>query len=462
MNKVHAAARAAAARRRRCRATLAAALWAAGAAFPARAMTLNEAFDAALAHDAQYRAALYDRDSAQQGVPIARAQLLPQASLSYSTGEVEGTRSFPNASDQEVTARLQYRSPQAALSLRMPLFNYEAWSRLDQAQAQARGADESLRARGLDLVDRLVQAYLQLVEARAVLALNAAEVLALEEQHRRTEHRLRLGEGTRTDVAQALAELELARVRQAEAHERLALGMARLQRLTGRTPAFVNDVPPDFAPQAVPLTTLRDQTEQALADSPAVRMRLAALDSARFAVRRNQAGHLPRVDAVASVTRSRNESLANLDQTSRLFSVGVQLSVPLFNGGGVDASVRQAELDAARAAEDLRAEQDNLRVELRRLLQSADAAAQRTQALRKAVAASEVALEGATRALAAGLGTQSDVLVARSRLLSARRDLAQAQYEHLMARSRVSVLAGEPMQQVVDRLAAELAVRVDF
>lgn len=427
---------------------------------PARAMSLAEAFAAAQDHDPQYRAAIHERDSMQKNVAIARSGLLPQVNLSYASNDYTGTRSFPGLAEQSVTTRLNYNAPSTQLSVRQPLFNFDAWSRVDQAKAQSRAADATLRARGLDLVDRLVQSYIEVLEARTVLALNEAEVTALEEQLRRTEQRLQRGEGTRTDVAQALAELELTRVRVEEARERMKLGAARLLRLTGRTPAGVDDVPPGFSPQASQPVAYRDWTETALAQSPLLQMRQAVVESARFNVRRNQAGHLPRIDAVASIVRSRNESISNLDQSSNLRSIGVQVQLPLFSGFGVSASVDQAEIEVLRAEEELRNERENLLVEIRRLLQASDAAALRTEALRKAVAASEVALEGATRSQAAGVGTLVDVLAARSRLFSARRDLARAQYDNLQSRGRLLALAGEPMQVLVDRIAAELAVRV--
>lgn len=429
---------------------------------PASAMTLAEAFEAARTHDPQYRAARHELDSVRQGVPIARASLLPQVSLSYSDAHVTGTRRFPNAVGQEVTTRVDYASPQAGLFLRMPLFNYEAWARLEQAGAQAAGAEASHRARGLDLVDRVATAYLATLEARAQVTLAEAELPALDAQLQRARQRLLRGEGTRTEVAVAEATLETARVREVDAREKLMLAMSGLQRLTGAVPEWVRDTAPDFLPRASEPVALRDWTDTALTQNPVLEVRRATIEATRLGVKRNLAGHLPRVDVVASVTRNRNESLSNLDQTSRLMSMGVQLSVPLYSGGGVDASVRQAEYDRLRAEEDLRSERESLTLNVQRLLQLADNAAQRVDALRKAVTASDTALTGLSRAQELGLATQTDVLDGRSRLFAARRDLAQARYEHLIARTRLLVVAGEPMQRIIEQIDALLVERIDL
>lgn len=426
------------------------------------AMTLTEALEAARDHDPQYRAALHELEAARQGVPIARSVLFPQVSLNYGNAGVSGTREFPNGLSQQVTTRVDYETPQTSLNLRMPLFNYEAWSRVDQAAAQTRGAEASFRARGLELAERVATAYLQTLEANAQLSLADTEVLALQGQFLRAEQRFRRGEGTKTDEALALAALEVSKARAGDARERVMLAAARLRRLTGRTPAFVQDIVPEFRPQASAPALLREWTELALTQSPVLEARTIAVDVARFGIRRTQAGHLPRVDLIGSVSRNRNESLANLDQTSNLRSLGIQVSMPLFSGFGVVAATRQAQSEMSRAEQDLRAERENVELEVRRLLQGADSAALRADALRNAVAAGETAVTGATRAQAAGLATQAEVLDARNRLFASRRELAQAQYDHLAARMRMMLLAGEPMQRVIDQIGAQLIDRVEL
>lgn len=429
---------------------------------PTLAMSLAEAFQAARVNEAQYQASGHDVEAARQSVRVARASLLPQVTLNYSHSNVAGTREFANSLNQEVKTRVEYGAPAASLSLRTPLFNAEAWNRLDQVKSQSLGAEANHRARGLDLVDRLAATYLQALLARNTLTLAENERTALEEQVRRTAQRLRRGEGTRTEEAQALASLELARYAELDARDQLTLAASRLRRLTGQPVRWVQDTPEDFA---LPLPQPRDAQawlSVALENSPLVQARRLAVEAARANVRRNQAGHLPRLDLVASLTHNRNESLSNLNQTNNLNSVGVQLSVPLFSGFGTDAGVRQAVAELSRYEEELRNERENVQVEVHRLYRLLDTGVQRIDALRRAVAAGEIAVTGATRAYEAGMGTQVEVLDARSRLLSARRDLAQARNDHLGAYVRLLAVAGEAQQRPVDELERLLSVRADL
>ena len=426
------------------------------------AMTLAEAFEAARAFDPQFRAAAFELDSSRLGVPIARAGLLPQVSLNISTSAVTGNRQFPNSTLQEVTTRVDYTAPQTSLSIRQPLFNYESLSRYRQAEAQTEVAESNYRARGLELVDRLSTAYIQALLAVTALELAQSEVVLLNAQVARAEQRMLRGEGTRTEQAQARAGLEQSRYRVIDATDQLAFAKNRLRRITGQEAGWVRGLSADFRPAPLVPGGLQEWIGLATDQNPTLESRLKTVTVARANVQRNIAGHLPRVDLVASSSKSRNDSIANLNQTNNLTSLGVQISIPLFSGGGVSASVRQSEADQARAEQDARSERENLELEVQRLYMAVSNGVPRIDAQRNVVSANETALLGLTRAQETGLATAVDVLDARSRLFTANRDLVQVRYEYLASRMRLMVVSGMPMQHVIDDLDQFLAVRTDL
>ena len=328
-----------------------------GGVAPVSAMSFAEAFDAAQSFDAQYRAAGYEREAAQLNVPIARSTLLPQVSFNYSNSTVEGTREFPNGLNQPVAVRVDYTAPQASLVLRAPIFNYEAINRFREAQASARGADQVFRAEGLELLNRLGTAYVQLLLSEEALSLNEQQVKAFELQAARAEQRFRRGEGTRTDIAIAQATLDVSRVRVIEAADGLEVARRDLRRIIGQDVPALNRIPGDFTPAPLPQTRLEDWLSIAFRQSPMLRAREEAIEAARFQIERARAGHLPKLDLVGSLSDSRNESLSSLNQGSRLRSIGVQLTVPIFSGFGIQAGVDLAGVNRSRAQEALRAEQ---------------------------------------------------------------------------------------------------------
>lgn len=418
-------------------------------------LSLAQAFEAALQHDADYRAAIHERDAALEGVPIARASLLPAVNLNASVSRVQGQREFPNALNQTVRTQVNYDAPQASLSMRAPLFNLEARRRVDVAQAQADGADAVLRVRSLDLVDRLGAAYLGVLLAQDGLALAQAQLEQAQAQLSRAQQRLARGEGTQLDVSQAGAALDVTQVRVVEATHEVNVAQRALQRVTGLAPMPLHAPSHAMLPVVTTPATLEEWVALSLRQSATLQAREQALAVARSNVDRVRAGHYPRLDAVASLSESRNDSVNNLNQSSRLGAVGLQLSVPLYAGGGVDASVRQALAEQARAEESVRAEREAVELEVQRQYLAVASSANKVKALRVAEASASLALQAASAALDRGLGVTTDVIDAQTRLFAVRRDLAEVGYLHLLAHLRLLAAAGTPMADVVthvDRL----------
>lgn len=437
----------------RCRG-IAGLLWACAAA--AQAMSFGEAVDAARRFDAQYRAAAFELQSARQSLPIAKASLMPNVTLTASGTNASGSREFPNSLDQQVRVPLDYNAPQANLQLRTPIFNYEALTRYRQAGAQVDSAESVYEARGLDLVERTAAAYLQAVLANETVDLAEAERRSLGAQGERAQQRQLHGEGTRTEVAQTQAAVDVAEVRLIEAQDQLDIALRALRRITGVQTARLKGLGAEAEPVPLEPRLLSDWLELAERQNPSLRARRQDIQVASLNIDRNRAAHLPRLDLVAGVSRSRNESISSLEQVSTLKSVGVQLSVPLYSGGGIEASVAQALAERARTEEALRVEREGLQIEIQRQHAIVTNARTKIDAYRRALASSDVALEGVTKALAAGLSTTADVLDAQTRRHAARRDLAQARIDVLGARMRLLMLAGTPLAQVVSDLDASL------
>lgn len=425
---------------------------------PAVVLGFAQAFDAALGNDAQLRAARYERESTQGSVPIARAALLPTVTMSVTDAINKGRREFPNSLNQQVTTNIDYAAPQASLQMRAPLFNWESISRYRQALVQSDAADAVFRVRGADLVDRLTLAYLQRLLASENISLAQTQILALEGQQLRAEQRLQRGEGTRIELAETQAQLEVARVRLVEAKDQVTVARRSLARITGLDVDVVRDMPARFRPPAMVPQRLDDWLSLANARNPSVQARTQQVEIARMAIERNRAGHYPRLDAVASLARSSNESIANLNQSSKIASVGLQLNVPIFAGFGVQASVNQSQSDLAKAEADLSNERENVALEVHKQYLAVSNGQPKIEAQERAVAAMEVALDGITRGVGAGLRTLADVLDAQSKVFSARHDLAQARYDYLLARTRLQAQSGAPLAEIVFDIEQLLAV----
>jgi protease secretion system outer membrane protein len=429
-----------------------------GAQGLATPLTLPDAYDAAVRHDARYQIATKELEAARQGVPLARASLLPQVALSASTARVTGTREFGNSLNQSVNVPLDYQSPQASLNLRAPLFNYEALSRLRQATSASEGAEALLAARHIDLVNRLTSAYLEVLVQHEALAMAEEDLRSLRAQAERARRRFTFGEGTVQETTAAESAAELARNRLVRIQDDVTTARRELQRVTGLEVRALRAAPADFAGLALPLPALQQWIEQTVQNNPLLRFRRSSLDAAGFGIERQRAGHYPRLDLVAGLARADSESVATLNQKTQQRSIGVQLTMPIYSGGAVEAGIAQSVAERDRAEQELRAERESLQLEVERLYRLTVQGADRLAANLSALDAAGVAVRAALRAQETGLGTDADYRQALARQAVARRDLIQARYEFLNQRSQLLVLAGWPAEQVLGELARVLSV----
>lgn len=425
---------------------------------PGTSLSFADAVSAAMQNDPQYRGAQPELESARQGVPVARASLLPAVTFSAATSEVQGYRQFPNALDQDIRVRVEYNTPQTALSMRMPIFNQEASKRVDQALAQVDGAEILHRFRGLELLDRVANAYLAVLLAEDGLTLAREQEQVDRLRVGQAEQRLLRGEGTRIEVAQAQAAVDQSHVRVIEADDQLRTARRQLRVHTGLQIVALHRLPDALQLDGrEPLDPLDEWLSLAMRNNPQVLAREQAVVVARLGVDRNRAAHLPRLDLVASVSRNQNESIGNLNQISMLRSVGVQLSVPIFSGGGISASVRQAQTDVDRAEAELSATRESVALEVQRFHQSVAGGAERLRAHQRSVDSNELALLGLRRGVDAGVATIADVGDAQARLYNSRRDLLRSRVELLMAMTKLRLAAGLPLAEVTQAMDRALA-----
>lgn len=445
--------------RHRMRPLLAAAICAAlGAVAPAAALAgpgLVDAWKAAQTADARFRSARYELEASRYEVPIARSQLLPQVGINTSDSWVKGTREV-DSPNGPVGSLLDYTARSRALTARLPIIDFDRWARLRTGQARATYAESVFAVRAKDLVDRLGQAYFELLLAQESVELAKAAVQTYTEAVAFTRRRLTGGEGTRTEVGEAEARFEIARADLIRAEDALEVARRSLQAITGQDPSAIGPlvgVPQIDPPQPATLDAWLERGEQ---HNPELRVRRDQVELARTEVRRARAGHYPRLEAVAAASRTENDTVNTLGMSISQRSLGLQLSVPIYSGGYVDASTEQALASLRKAEEDLAAELDAQRIEIRRQYLAATTGLTRVEALEKAVRSGEIALEGTRQGLRAGLRTNLDVLDATRLLFEARRNLSEARLGCLLATMRLRVAAGDPLDEVVAQVDRSL------
>jgi protease secretion system outer membrane protein len=407
-----------------------------------QALGLVQAYEAALQHDPAYSAAVHENEAGRQSAAIGRSALLPTVSANYSTASSRADLTAPDALGQQATTHPGYRSVAAGVSLRQPLLNLEGVARYRQGLAQGAYSEAVFTGKKQELMVRLVAAYADAQYAKDQLALAVAQRDALAERKRLNERLFQQGEGTRTDVLETSAKIHLAEVQVIEAGDTLAQTHAVLAAHVGQDATPLDVLADDFRPRAPQPADIESWQATALQNNAEIATRRHAVEVAAQEVDKSRAGHAPRLDLVASVGRSNAETINTYNQNATVRSIGLQLNVPLYSGGYVDAVSRQARANRDKADAELDLALRQADIELRKQHHAVRSSAARIEALVHSVEAASLALKATQESVKGGVRVNLDVLNAQQQVYLAQRDLARARYDHLLSRLRLKLAAG--------------------
>lgn len=428
---------------------LLASLWllapAAAGQSPAReVLDFETAWELAWQRDPTLRGARATLQGVEERVVQARAQRLPQVSLSASYLYNDIERQQTDILGQSTKLTEDYVSRNETLQLRQALYRPALNAQRNQARAIVAQGMAQLTVQEQRLALRVMQAYLQILKSEELITLLQVQSRRAQTQQRAAERALERGVGTRTDVDEARAQRDLIVAKMIEAE--LQRDLARRQ-LVALIQQPVERLRPLNPRAALPVLAWGDEPEtwvdRALANSPEVSNVRAQREVALSDVQRARTGHYPTLDAIVQVRRSRSETVTNPDAGYTNRSVGVQLQIPIYSGGQVSSTVRQALFDVERLNEALQALELELGVRVHNALSRVREGSARIDALRTALRSSEVALESAQRSFLAGTRTTLDVLDAEQRQAQVVLDLARARHDRLLALVELHSLTGD-------------------
>ena len=425
---------------------------------PAWSLDLRQAYEAAYENDATIRAARAGAQASREKLPQARAQQRPNVSLNASRNHNDLTSETQNSQGKPVRSENQYYSGNQSLSVRQPLYRPYVSALVRQAQAQVEEADAALERDEQTLVTRVGEAYFDALLAQDQVMLIEAQKATYSTQLDAARKGLHAGTGTRTDIDEAQARLDMTLAQELEALQHVEFTRRRLESLMGRPVDVLASLDVRrFNPTAPIPGLVDDWIERAEQASPELQSLRAQLDAAGMEVEKAQAGHKPTLDAVAQWSRSSSDTVTSINQRYDNKSIGLQLSVPLYAGGYVSSTVRQAVAAQERAREALEAARRDLGVRVHREVRGMTEGVLRVKALEQAVRSAEQAVLSNQKSFQAGSRTTVDVLNAQQQKTTAQRDLAQARYLYLVSRLRLQALAGEDRQSSVSQVNSALA-----
>jgi len=370
-----------------------------------------------------------------EGLPIARATRRPQAAISSS---LDFGRTETNRGSQDL------RTVRNALGIEQPLYTGgEASSRIDRAEELIRAERARLEAVEQAVFLDAIEAFTQVLRAQRVLELALANESRLLAQLDGVQRRYRFGELTQTDVAQAEARYARSIGDREAAAGALEIAGAAFRRVIGDPPGTLVD---PTLPADLPRTV--DEVLATIDAHPLVRAARFGVDAARSEIRTARSALNPRLTLRGDASYV-DDPGGMADWQSDL-RVGAKLSVPLYQGGGEYARIRQTRQALTEERFNLQAAQRDVEEEITAAWQALLTARARLQALARQVEAAALALAGVQQEARIGARTVLDVLDAEQELFEAEVDATAAEREALVAAYRVKAGMGRLTAAALD------------
>jgi outer membrane protein len=433
----------------------------AACAQPAAAEDLLQVFRDAQRYDATFSAARNSLAAGRERLPQGRALLLPTLNLSASA-----TRSRINLSSYNEAASPSFiRNPDATgytLTLTQPIFRAQNLMQYEQSEYQVRQAEATFGQAAQDLIVRVAQAYFDVLGQYDTLLLVRAQKAATSEQLAQAKRNFEVGTATITDTHEAQARYDLINAQEIAALNDLQARRRQLELITGKEYTELKQLRGDVKlspPNPDNPDTWADLAEK---QSYTVLIQDAAAQVAALEAKRASAGHLPTLDFVATYGQNNQTStLTNpIGNDTYSSSVGVQLGLPIFQGGSVSSREREAAALYQRARDDLDNAKRTALLTARQLYLSTLNGITQVSALEQAKISSQSALDSNKLGYEVGIRINIDVLNAQQQLYSTVRDLALARYNTILNNLKLKQAAGTLREEDLEEVNRVLTVAV--
>ena len=446
------------------------------------AKDLLEVFQDAVHSDPQIRQADATRRASREQKPQALAALLPQVNGTASvvhdhqsyledtpypvTNPNTGATSFllfPYQETQNVTQQ------QWALNLRQNVFSWTNWMTLKEASSEVAQAEATYQAAEQNLIQRLSQAYFNVLSAVDGLDAQQASLEAISRQLDQADKRYEVGLIPITDVEEAKASRDTAAAAVIAAKRTLATAEDQLEEITGQKYDSLSK-PGANMPLSMPSPASQDRWVEISMEQnlTLIASRLAA-DIARDKVHVAFGGHLPTVDIVASRTfqgslgdetlTGVNAPLNGVRSNYGDKQISLQVTVPIFSGGLTQSQVRQAQYQWIAAKEAVVQSSRATERQARDAYLGVISGIAHVQALGQALESRQTALKATEAGYEVGTRTAVDLLNARQALVQAQTDYSTARYDYINSMIMLRLAAGNLDQAQLAQINSWLNTR---
>lgn len=411
-----------------------------GIAQSIHATDLMDIYQQALENDPTFKEAYSTYMSSSEAIPQARAALYPQVTVGGTTGR--------NVQDVATVTRIQetFNSNQWTVTASQAIFNYQAWSRVQQAKASVKAAQATFNDAAQDLIVRTAKAYFDVLFAKDTLNFAEAKKRANKRQLEQAEQRFKVGLDAITSVYEAKAAYDQSVAEVISARNNQINQNENLRKLTNHVYEFLAPLRDSRIPLIRPEPDNVDEwVDTGLKQNYRLFSAKFGLQAAHENIRVNAAGAWPTLAIQSNAAQTHNTGGSTsffVPQRQTSANVALALNFPVFQGGLVQSQTRQAQYDYQTSSEQLEQTYRDVVVNSRIAFNTIVDGISKVKADRQTVISQQNSLESTEAQFQVGTRTMVDVVNAQQRLFEAQEQLARDQYNLINAMLQLKYLAG--------------------
>jgi len=318
------------------------------------------------------------------------------------------------------------------LTLSKPLYNKELQAQIGQVDASILQAEANLEADRQDLIIRVADAYFQYLNADESLRFRKAEKNAIGRQLKQVKAFFDAGRSAITDVKEAQARYDLAKAQEEAANQEIDVVRESLRAITTRYYKSLQGAADNIALLVPRPNNIKAWEKSAIANSKQLIAAQYAVNAAQKAVDIERAAKSPKVDLFARHSGGSTFGEDAFDQDKLDASVGVQLNMPLYQGGNISSRIREARHSLHQAQQQLELQKRLATQQTRAAYLTITSGLSQVRALKQALNSTQTAANATQAGFEAGTRTAVDVLLSLRDTFAAKRDYTTARYEFLL------------------------------
>ena len=400
---------------------------------------LSTAYQDAKEYDARLGAAKADNLIYKEEIGKARAQLRPSVRMNAARGR--NAMQYTDLKGR--TSSSFYNTVNYGVSVHQSLLNLSNFAAYKQAKAMVAKSDIDLQKEDVALIVRITEAYCNALYAEDNLDFSQALIKAAQEQLQQAKRRFERGFATITEINEAQANYDMALADGLEIVNSVEFTRRELEHLTGSYPDELCKLVPEKIVLAQPEpNSVQSWIDLALSSNQDVLSGLQEIQIAKREVQKQNFSRYPTLDLVGGRNYSESENNYSIGSIYDTYSITLQMSMPIYSGGYVSASKRQAHAKWLKAEEQLTMEERKVQSDVRKYYNSIVSGIAQIHAYEQAVTSHEIALTGTKKGFESGLRTNVDVLDAQQKLFSSRKNLAKSRYQYILNRLMLKQASG--------------------